>query len=127
MAWGFRAMKVLNTIVSFYPLIRGSINQVYLIASALVKRGIRAPVITTYQGTCQASPVERIDDIEVQRYRSQLKLFSYNVTLGMMKAFNDYDLIHAHESRAFQSDLGWLMSRLHRKPFVINTHGTLGI
>jgi len=37
----------------------------------------------------------------------------------------DFDILHSHSYRSFQTDIGCLVSAINRKPFVLSTHGTL--
>jgi len=37
----------------------------------------------------------------------------------------DFDILHSHSYRSFQTDIGCLVSAVNRKSFVLNTHGTL--
>src|SRR3989304_216423 len=118
-------MKVLQTIVSFYPLVRGSINQVYLISGGLKEKGFNPTILTTYHQVKSVPKREFIDNIEVIRYKHQFRLMSYCITLGIYKTFKDFDLIHAHENRTFQTDFSAIMSHWKKKPLIINSHGTL--
>ncbi len=68
---------------------------------------------------------EKIEAVEVTRCKNQVRLMRYCVSLGMSKYLEGFDILHAHNYRNFQSDLGFLFSRLRRKPFVLNTHGSL--
>lgn len=119
-------MKVLITIQSFYPCVRGPVINAFNIASRLKSKGVDCSILTTYFKAKKSGSSEYFDGVRVTRYRTQFRLMKYCVTLGMIKGLlQDCDLIHSHEYRAFQSDLGCLISKIRKKPFVINTDGNL--
>jgi len=43
----------------------------------------------------------------------------------MLMDLRDFDILHSHSYRSFQTDIGRLVSAVNRKPFVLSTHGTL--
>jgi len=49
----------------------------------------------------------------------------YCVSLGIVSSLRDFDILHSHSYRSFQTDMGWLACMFGKKPFVLNTHGTL--
>ena len=120
------AMNILRTIECFYPSVTGPMNQAFRISSELEKRGIRSPILTTYLDVEGSLPSEdRFESVHVKRFKNQLRVMRYCVSLGMLSHLKDFDIIHSHSYRSFQSDLGFLAAKNKGKPFVINTHGTL--
>ena len=119
-------MKILRTIETFYPYVTGPTNQAFRISRELEQRGIHSPVLTTYLDVDHSlPPEENYCGVKVTRYHNQFRLMRYCISLGMMSGFKDFALIHSHNYRNFQSDLGLFFSTLKRKPFILSTHGSL--
>jgi len=59
------------------------------------------------------------------RFKNQIQIMRYCVSLGIFLDLKDCDIIHSHSYRSFQTDAGWLVSMFRRKPFMLNTHGSL--
>ncbi len=119
-------MNILRTIETFYPYVTGPTNQAFRISKELEQRGFRSPILTTYCDVDEnLPPCEDYRGVRVNRYRNQFRLMRYCVSLGMLKGFKDFDLVHSHNYRNFQSDLGLFFSKLKGKPFVLSTHGSL--
>ncbi len=119
-------MKILRTIETFYPFICGPTNQAYQISKRLLKKNISSTILTTYCDVDSSLPARELyHGVPVYRYKNIIQLMRYCVSPGMVKAFKDFDLIHSHNYRNFQSDTGGLFSKLKKRPFVLNTHGSL--
>lgn len=119
-------MRILRTIETFLPYVCGPVNQAFQISNRLESLGIASPVLTTYCDIASEIPSqELIEKVGVTRFKNQIRLMRYCVSLGMAKSLKNFDVLHAHNYRNFQSDLGCFFSGLGRKPFVLNTHGTL--
>jgi len=119
-------MNILRTIETFYPYVTGPTNQAFNISWELEKRGFHSPILTTYCDVDSQLPCrEDYLGVEVFRYRNQFRLMRYCISLGMIKGFRDFDLIHSHNYRNFQADLGLFFSKLRKKPFILSTHGSL--
>ncbi|MBI4385180.1 MAG: hypothetical protein HY579_14270 [Nitrospinae bacterium] len=106
-------MNVLRTIETFLPYICGPANQAFQISNRLEERGIHSPVLTTY---CDVSaslpPRDKIDRVRVIRTTSQFQVMRYCVSLGMVKLLTagdlkDFDIVHSHNYRNFQTDCGF--------------------
>ncbi|MBI5186486.1 MAG: hypothetical protein HZA01_12290 [Nitrospinae bacterium] len=113
----YRAMKILRTIETFYPYVCGPANQAFQISRGLEERGIASPVLTTY---CDVDPTlpakETINGVEVYRHKNQARIMRYCLSLGMAMSFRDYDILHAHNYRNFQSDLAFFFPVSTRNP-----------
>ena len=119
-------MNILRTIETFYPYVTGPTNQAFRISQEIEQRGFQSPILTTYCDVDSNLPAnENYRGVKVTRYRNQLRLMRYCISLGMIKGFKDFDLIHSHNYRNFQADLGLFFSQLRRKPFILSTHGSL--
>ena len=119
-------MNILRTIETFYPYVTGPTNQAFRISLELERRGFHSPILTTYCDVDNKLPCsEDHRGVEVFRYRNQFRLMRYCISLGMIKGFRDFDLIHSHNYRNFQADLGLFFSTVKKKPFILSTHGSL--
>ncbi len=118
-------MKVIRTIESFYPYVTGPANQAFKISEGLYNKGVESPIFTTDFNVKNVKPMEYFSDVLVRRFKVKRRLMKYCFTPSMKKAFNDFDIIHSHNYRSYQTSLGYKMARKRKKPFVINTHGNL--
>ncbi len=119
-------MKILRTIESFYPYVTGPANQAYRISAELESRNINSPILTTYCNVDKNLPrTEAYDKVQITRYKNQIQIMKYCVSLGMLMDLRNFDILHSHSYRSFQTDIGWLVSVVNRKPFVLTTHGAL--
>ncbi len=101
-------MKILRTIETFYPFICGPANQAYRISKRLLEKNIDSTILTTYCDVDSSLPAkESYDGVTVHRYQNIIQLMRYCISPGMIGAFKDFDLIHSHNYRNFQSDLGF--------------------
>ncbi len=101
-------MNVLRTIETFFPYICGPANQAFQISSRLEAKGVHSPVLTSY---CDVSPTlpiqEKIGNVAVTRLPIQFRLMRYCVTLGIFKQLRNFDILHSHNYRNFQTDSGF--------------------
>ena len=119
-------LTVPRVIESFLPCVTGPANEAFRISQELERRGISSPVLTTY---CDVDPrlpaKEELEGVTVQRFRNQWRAMRYCVSVRMASAFQNFDILHAHNYRSFPSDLGCLMAKLRHRPFVLSAHGSL--
>ena len=105
-------MKVLRTIETFLPYVCGPTNQAFQISSRLEGLNIPSPVLTTY---CDVDPGlsrhETIGRVSVTRMPIQFKCMRYCVSLGMIGHMKDFDILHSHNYRNFQTDTGFFLPR----------------
>jgi len=103
-------LKVLRTIESFLPYICGPVNQAFQISNRLEKNGIFSPVYTTYSDVPSCLPKrEMFDKVIVNRFKSQLQIMRYLVSIGMLRHLNHFDILHSHNYRNFQTDSGFFL------------------
>lgn len=101
-------MKILRTIETFYPFICGPTNQAYQISKRLIKKNINSVIVTTYCDVDSSLPAKELyNGVAVYRYPNLIQVMRYCISPGMIKAFKDFDIIHSHNYRNFQSDLGF--------------------
>lgn len=120
-------MKIFRTIESFYPKVTGPANQAFKISSELEKRSIESPVFTTDFDVKDVKAKEKIENVNVTRFPAKARLFKYIYSPDMKKTLrkDEFDIIHAHCYRSYQSDAAFSAAKRCRKKFVISTHGTL--
>lgn len=103
-------MNVLRTIETFFPYICGPANQAFQISNRLEKLGIHSPVLTTYCDVDPALPArELIDQVSVLRLRNQFRAMRYCVSLAMPGHLKDFDILHSHNYRNFQTDCAFFL------------------
>ena len=72
---------------------------------------------------------EIINGIKIHRFPISIRLgrSHYFITPQLQSAFlkYNYDIIHSHSYRTFQTDVATLNAKFKRKPFVFTAHGTL--
>jgi glycosyltransferase involved in cell wall biosynthesis len=120
-------MKIIRTIESFYPKVHGPANQAFKISSELENKKIRSPVFTTFFDVKNVKSKEKIVNVFVKRFKSKYRIFKYIFSPKMKKSLfkNDFDIMHGHCYRSYQSDIGYSISKKKNKAFVLSTHGTL--
>lgn len=118
-------MKVIRTIESFYPRMSGPANQAFKIAQELEKKGIKSPIITTDFGVHDVPNHEKMEQVDISRFHCKKAMLKYCYAPSAKRAFVNFDIIHSHNYRNYLADLGFRFASKHKKPFVINTHGSL--
>lgn len=119
-------MKILRTIESFFPCVSGPANQAYRISAELESRKISSPILTTYCNIDKNLPKkESYGKVHITRFKNQIQVMRYCVSLGIFFDLKNFDILHSHSYRSFQTDMGCLVSTAKRKSFVLSTHGTL--
>jgi len=72
---------------------------------------------------------ELLNGIKIHRFPIKLRIGKshYFITPSLPHNFlkYDYDIIHSHSFRNFQTDVSTIFSKLKKKPFVFTAHGTL--
>lgn len=88
----------------------GPVNQAFQISRRLEARNVRSPVLTTY---CDVDPglpsFESVAGVEVTRVPVWGRLMRYAVSPGMIGHLGDFDILHAHNYRNFQTDCGFFL------------------
>jgi len=103
-------LKILRTIETFLPYICGPVNQAFQISQRLEEKGISSPVFTTYSDVSPDLPEsEKIGRVSVHRFRSQFKIMRYLVSAGMLSQLKNFDILHSHNYRNFQTDSGFFL------------------
>jgi hypothetical protein len=103
-------LKILRTIETFWPYICGPANQAFQISQRLEEKGISSPVYTTYSDIPPDLPQsEKIDRVSVHRFKSQFNIMRYIISTGMLSHLKNFDILHSHNYRNFQTDSGFFL------------------
>jgi hypothetical protein len=103
-------LKILRTIETFLPYICGPTNQAFQISNRLEERGIHSPVFTTYSDVDPGlDHHEKFEQVSAFRFSHQLKIMRYCVSAGMLAHFKNFDILHSHNYRNFQTDSGFFL------------------
>ena len=103
-------LKVLRTIETFLPYICGPTNQAFQISNHLEEKGIHSPVFTTYSDVDPGlAHHEKYEKVSVFRFPYQFKVMRYCVSTNMLAQFKDFDILHSHNYRNFQTDSGFFL------------------
>ena len=103
-------MKVLRTIETFLPYVCGPVNQAFQISNRLEEKGVSSPIYTTYSDVSPSLPkLETIGKVSVHRFKSELKIMRYLVSTGMLYHLKNFDILHSHNYRNFQTDSGFFL------------------
>lgn len=107
-------MIVLRTIESFFPYISGPANQAYQISTRLeALSDVHSPVLTSYCDVDPSLPAqETIGKVTVTRLPIHFRLMRYCVTLGIWEHLKNFDILHSHNYRNFQTDSSFFLPRL---------------
>nr|QEE16050.1 glycogen synthase [Candidatus Prometheoarchaeum syntrophicum] len=122
-----KIMRIARVIEMFYPYMAGPINQAFWISKQLEERNIESPVYTTFLNVDNVPRKEIIDNVSVSRHEIKGKFMKYVYTPDLKNVLKnyDFDLIHAHNYRNYQSQISFKIAKQKGKPFIINTHGSL--
>jgi glycosyltransferase involved in cell wall biosynthesis len=120
-----KRMKIIRTIESFYPFVSGPANQAFRISKELEKMGISSPVLTTFYKAEKSPAHERMDGVDVFRFPIRLSFMKYFYTPSMRNMLKDFDVVHAHSYRSYQTELAYKMARKQGKKFILHNHGSL--
>ena len=103
-------MKVLRTIESFLPYICGPVNQAFQISNRLEEKGVSSPIYTTFSDVPSSLPkVDKIGRVSIHRFKTQVKIMRYLISAGMLTHLKNFDILHSHNYRNFQTDSGFFL------------------
>jgi len=129
-------MKILQVVSSFPPAYSygGAVKVSYGVSKELVKRGHDVMVFTTDTLNSQSrinKPVAQIEGIDVCRFRNlSNKLAAKNLpiapgmALDLRKTIKEFDVIHIHEYRSFQTISACHYANKYNIPYVLQPHGS---
>ncbi len=129
-------LKILRIVPFFYPAFGygGPIIHTYNLSKIQVQLGFDVRVFTTnifkHNLASNALPrYEKIFGVKVHRYPINLKIKGTHFWITPAIISNglkyDYDLIHAHTYRTFQTDVACFLSKIKKKPFILTAHGNM--
>ena len=103
-------MIVLRTIETFLPYVCGPVNQAFQISRRLASRDVRSPILTSYFGVDPDLPnFEKIDTVEVTRTPVWFNIMRYAISPKMIRHIKEFDILHAHNYRNFQTDCSFFL------------------
>lgn len=120
-----KKLTVLRTIESFYPYVSGVANQAFNISKRLEKKGIRSPILTSSYRAEKSPSHEWMEGAEVYRFRIKSRFMKYFYTPDIRKMLKDFEIVHSHSCRSYQTEIAFKTAKKLGKPFVISTHGSL--
>jgi glycosyltransferase involved in cell wall biosynthesis len=103
----------------------GPANQAFRISKELEKRGISSPVLTSNYKAGKSPKHERMKGVEVYRFPIKWRFMKYFYTPSMKSMFTEFDIVHAHSYRGYQTELAYKMARKMGKKFILHNHGSL--
>ncbi len=130
-------MKILQVVSSFPPAYSygGAVKVSYEVSKELTKRGHDVTVFTTDTLNSQSrinEPATHMEGIDVYRFRN----FSNNLAaknlaiapgmaLTLKKIIKEFDVVHIHEYRSFQTIAACHYAEKYNIPYVLQPHGSL--
>lgn len=129
-------LRILRTVPFFAPAYSfgGPVVHTINISKIQVMLGYDVRIFTTNILTNKIIsnnllPYEIIDGIKIHRFPIKYRLGDshYFITPRLPSSFlkHNYDIIHSHSFRTFQTDVSTIFAKLKNKPFVFTAHGTL--
>lgn len=121
-------MKILHVLEFFSPSCGGTVNALYGLTQALVKRGHIITIYTTSYKKDQAY-ADSLLGINVHIFHNWFKLFGMYFTLGMIleaRHLRFYDAIHLHSARSFQNIVIHHYAKKYGIPYILQAHGSYG-
>ena len=128
--------KILRIVPFFYPAFGygGPVIHTFNISKIQAKLGYDVRVFTTnifkHDLVSNVLPhYENIFGVKVHRFPIRFKLKGTHFWITPAIISNglkyDYDLIHAHTYRTFQTDVASFLSKIKKKPFILTAHGNM--
>lgn len=121
-------MRILRLIPYFASDFGGPVNHVKNLTSELEREGHETVIYTSAVADSQGQGLEPPSNgIEVHPFHVDWSVGDYFYTPGMRAALSreEFDLIHTHCFRNYQSDLAAWLAGASGKPLVLTAHGTL--
>jgi glycosyltransferase involved in cell wall biosynthesis len=125
-------MKILQ-ICPIFPqpsdISSGVVNVVYNISKELVKRGHEVSIYTStaYSQNNLKNQIV-IDGIKVYYFPYIFSNYTFSITPSIIpylkKHINDFDIVHIHEHRTFQSIIAGHYAQKNAIPYIIQAHGS---
>ena len=85
-------------------------NQAFQISRRLNSNNVKSPVLTSYSDIDPDLPsLETIDNVDVTRIREWIRFMRYAINPGMVSHLKNFDILHAHNYRNFQTDCGFFL------------------
>jgi len=130
-------MKILQVVSSFPPAYSygGAVKVSYEASKGLTKRGHDVTVFTTDTLNSQSrinEPATQMEGIDVYRFRNlSNNLAAKNLAIApgmaltLRKTMKEFDVVHIHEYRSFQTIAACRYAEKYDIPYVLQPHGSL--
>jgi len=122
-------MKIFSLFPYFYPEVGGAENYAYNITKRLAKKGCDTTILCSSRS--KINKEETIDRIKIIRQRpnfvisnTPIKLNLYFTTLKLLKKI-DFDIVTAYTPVPFYADIGAIVSKRYKIPFVLTYHNDI--
>lgn len=128
--------RILRVVPFFPPAFGhgGPVVHSFNISKAQIKLGHQVRVFTTnisnYRIASKELPkFEILDNIYIHRFPIFFRLGKshYFITPSLVSGFlkYEYDILHVHSYRTFQTNIATIINKFNKKPFIFTAHGTL--
>lgn len=128
--------KILRTVPFFAPAFGygGPVVHTLNVSKIQVEMGydvrvFSTNILTNEEVSYKLPKYDVFNNIKIHRFPINYRLGKthYFITPALLKGFfkYDYDLIHSHSYRTFQTDMATYASKIRHKPFIFTAHGTL--
>lgn len=126
-------MKILHVISTLSPRFGGPSAAVSDLARHQALAGLNVTIFTTNseypRGTLNV-PVNRpcmVDGVRCFYFSVQYQPLQFSLPMAFMlkKVLNTFDVVHIHGLYRFPVSYAALLSRIHRRPYIIRPHGSL--
>jgi glycosyltransferase involved in cell wall biosynthesis len=111
----------------------GPLSHIILLGKQLIKKNHKVTIYTTNAKSINhfdnnLDSIEIIDNITVKRFPVKLGLKGYWISPSLYSALakDDFDIMHSHCMRCFQSDIAYFIAKKLKKPLIISPYGSLG-
>jgi glycosyltransferase involved in cell wall biosynthesis len=130
-------MKILQVVSSFPPAYSygGAVKVSYEVSKELAKRGHDVTVFTTDTLNSRSGinePVAHMEGIDVYRFKNvSNRLAAKNLAIApgmaltLRKIVKEFDVVHIHEYRSFQTVAACHYAEKYNIPYVLQPHGSL--
>ncbi len=129
-------LRILRVVPFFAPAFGhgGPVVHSFNLSKAQIKLGHHVRVFTTniynYRVASKELPkFEIVDKVHIHRFPIFFRLGQshFFITPSLASGFlkYNYDVLHVHSYRTFQTNIATIINKFHKKPFIFTAHGTL--
>lgn len=112
----------------FTPAGGGTVDLVYKISKALVKKGHKVEICAG-DYLWDQSFADSLPEVKIRTFRDYSRIGGMYFTPGMAKYLNEnirkFDIVHLHCMRSYQNIVIHHYARKYKVPYILDTHGSL--